>query len=158
MYFGESLRLQRFIFIFLIRFLPTKRACGQVGHLKLCCPNVRRYKLLLVNYLQMFSWFPSAETKVQKNYQCSITSVSPTCHKPMLAVVLFVATLCLLVRCLKLFVKRYVGGNTFLSVNLCVCLSIVLNRWLNTRLIMTKIGKANHAVNANSRPFCPSVA
>ena len=44
-------------------FRSTKRACGQVGNLKLLCPNVRRCKLLIFNYLQMFSWFPSAETK-----------------------------------------------------------------------------------------------
>ena len=31
----------------LIALLPTKRACGQVGNLKRCCPNVRRYKLLI---------------------------------------------------------------------------------------------------------------
>ena len=41
----------------------TKRACGQVGHLKCLCPNVRRYKLLLLSYLPMFKRFPSAETK-----------------------------------------------------------------------------------------------
>ncbi len=68
---------------------PTSRACGQVGNLKHLCPNVRRYKLLMFNYLQMFSRFPSAETKVQKNYQSSITSVSPNCHKPMLGAVIF---------------------------------------------------------------------
>ena len=39
------------------------------GHLKRLCPNVRRCKLLLLNYLQKFSRFPSAETKVQKNSQ-----------------------------------------------------------------------------------------
>ena len=63
-----------------LRLPPTKRACGQVGNLKLVRPNVCRYKLLVFNYLQKFSRFPSAETKVQKNYQCSITSVSP--HLP----------------------------------------------------------------------------
>jgi hypothetical protein len=47
---------------------PTNRACGQVGDLKLVRPNVRRYKLLLFSYLQMCNRFPSAETKVQKNY------------------------------------------------------------------------------------------
>ena len=41
----------------------------QVGHLKLNCPNVCRYKLLILNYLPMFKMFPSAETKVQKNSQ-----------------------------------------------------------------------------------------
>ena len=71
--------------VFVVRWLPTKRACGQVGNLKRCCPNVRRYKLLILSYLPMFKTFPSAETKVQKNYWCSITSVRPTCHKPMLA-------------------------------------------------------------------------
>ena len=44
---------------------PTKRACGQVGHLKHLCPNVRQYKLLILSYLPMFKRFPSAETKVQ---------------------------------------------------------------------------------------------
>ena len=53
---------------FLFGFPPTKRACGQVGNLKRLCPNVSRYKNLLFNYLQKFRWFPSAETKVQKNY------------------------------------------------------------------------------------------
>jgi hypothetical protein len=37
----------------------------QVGVLKFVCPNVRRYKLLMLSYLQMFNRFPSAETKVQ---------------------------------------------------------------------------------------------
>jgi hypothetical protein len=44
---------------------PTYRACGQVGDLKLVRPNVFRYKLLMLSYLQMFNRFPSAETKVQ---------------------------------------------------------------------------------------------
>ena len=34
-----------------------------VGHLKLLCPNVSRYKNLLLSYLQMLKSFPSAETK-----------------------------------------------------------------------------------------------
>jgi hypothetical protein len=59
---------------------PTCRACGQVGVLKLVCPNVRRYKLLMLSYLQKFKRFPSAETKVHKKSKCSITSVSP--HLP----------------------------------------------------------------------------
>ncbi len=63
-----------------VKWHPTSGACGQVGDLKLLCPNVRRYKLLMSSYLPMFSWFSSAETKVQKNYQCSITFVSP--HLP----------------------------------------------------------------------------
>ena len=42
---------------------PTKRACGQVGKLKLLRLNDRRYKNLLFNYLQKFKRFPSAETK-----------------------------------------------------------------------------------------------
>ena len=46
----------------------NEKGLWQVGHLKLNCPNVRRYKNLLFNYLQKFSRFPSAETKVQKNY------------------------------------------------------------------------------------------
>ena len=66
--------------IAVLRLPPTDRACGQVGDLKHFRPNVCRYKLLMFNYLQMFKRFPSAETKVQKNYQCSITSVSP--HLP----------------------------------------------------------------------------
>ena len=66
--------------MFVLELPPTKRACGQVGDLKLVHPNVRRYKLLMFNYLQMFNRFPSAETNVQKNYQSSITSVSP--HLP----------------------------------------------------------------------------
>ena len=71
-----------------VKLRTTERACGQVGHLKRLCPNVRRYKLLILNYLLMFKRFPSAETKVQKNYCCSITFVRPTCHKPMLCVVI----------------------------------------------------------------------
>ena len=43
----------------------TKRACGQVGDLKVVRPNVRRYKLLMLSYLQMFNRFPSAETNIQ---------------------------------------------------------------------------------------------
>ena len=67
------------------KLAANEKGLWQVGHLKLLCPNVRRYKLLLFNYLQKFSWFPSAETKVQKDSQSSITYVRPTCHKPMLA-------------------------------------------------------------------------
>jgi len=37
----------------------------QVGALKLVHPNVCRYKLLMLSYLQMLNRFPSAETKVQ---------------------------------------------------------------------------------------------
>ena len=77
----------------LVTLPPTKRACGQVGHLKRCCPNVRRHKLLILSYLQMFKRFPSAETKVQNNYRCSITYVRPTCHKPMLAVVFILSSI-----------------------------------------------------------------
>ncbi len=51
-----------------------------VGDLKLVRPNVRRYKLLIFNYLQMFGSFRLPITKVQKNYQSSITSVRP--HLP----------------------------------------------------------------------------
>jgi len=38
-------------------------ACGQVGNLKHLCPNVCRYKLLMLSYLQLFNRIPSAETK-----------------------------------------------------------------------------------------------
>jgi hypothetical protein len=48
-----------------VKWHTTNRACGQVGGLKLICPNLCRYKLLMLSYLQMFSRFPSAETKVQ---------------------------------------------------------------------------------------------
>ena len=41
-----------------LRLQPTKRACGQVGDLELVCPNVRRYKLLMFSYLQMYNRFP----------------------------------------------------------------------------------------------------
>ena len=73
-----------------------------MGALKLVCPNVCRYELLMLSYLQKFNRFPSAETKVQKNYPCSITSVSP--HLP----------------------QYYVGGSYFLSskyssVKCCLC-------------------------------------
>jgi hypothetical protein len=37
----------------------------KVGDLKLVRPNVRRYKLLMLSYLQMFNRFPFAETEVQ---------------------------------------------------------------------------------------------
>ena len=59
----------------------------KLGNLKPVRPNVRPIKLLIFNYLQMYNRFPSAQTKAQKNYKSSITSVRPNCHKPMLAVV-----------------------------------------------------------------------
>ena len=68
------------------KLAANEKGLWKLGDLKLVCPNVRRYKLLMFNYLQKFNRFPSAETKVQKNYQSSITSVRPNCHKPMLAV------------------------------------------------------------------------
>jgi hypothetical protein len=49
----------------LVGLPPTLRACGQVGDLKMVRPNVRRYKILMLSYLQKFNRFPSAETKVQ---------------------------------------------------------------------------------------------
>ena len=55
----------------------NEQGLWQVGDLKLVRPNVCRYKLLLFNYLQIFSRFPSAETKVQKNSKSSINHVSP---------------------------------------------------------------------------------
>ena len=60
----------------------NEKGLWQVGHLKLICPNVRRYKLLILNYSSMFKSFPSAEIKLQINYQCSITSVSPLAINP----------------------------------------------------------------------------
>jgi hypothetical protein len=62
-----------------------------VGDLKLVRPNVCRYKLLMLSYLQMIGSFRLPTTKVQKNSQSSITSVSP--HLP----------------------QYYVGGSAFLS-------------------------------------------
>ena len=84
-------------------FCTTKRACGQVGHLKLLCPNVSRYNLLFLSYLLMFKRFPSAETKRGGSGRPSTVrykiipkvefySVRPTCHKPMLSAVLFFVT------------------------------------------------------------------
>ena len=47
------------------KLAANEKGLWQVGNLKRYCPNVRRYKLLLFNYLPMFKRFPSAETKVQ---------------------------------------------------------------------------------------------
>ena len=41
----------------------NEKGLWQVGHLKHCCPNVRRCKLMFLNYLPMFKRFPLAETK-----------------------------------------------------------------------------------------------
>ena len=57
----------------------------KLGDLELVRPNVRRVKLLLFNYLQMFGSFRQPTTNVQKNSQSPITSVRPNCHKPMLS-------------------------------------------------------------------------
>jgi hypothetical protein len=45
---------------------PTNRACGQVGVLKLVRPNVCRYKLLMLSYLQMFGSFRQPKQKYNK--------------------------------------------------------------------------------------------
>jgi hypothetical protein len=59
---------------------PNEKVLWQVGALKLIRPNVCRVKLLMLNYLQMLGSFRPPTTKVQKNSQSSITSVSP--HLP----------------------------------------------------------------------------
>ena len=51
-----------------LRLPPTERACGQVGHLKRLCPNVRRYKLLILNYLQMFKKVSVSRNKSTKGF------------------------------------------------------------------------------------------
>jgi hypothetical protein len=44
---------------------PNEQGLWQVGVLKLVRPNVCRYKLLMLNYLQVLNRIPSAKTKVQ---------------------------------------------------------------------------------------------
>ena len=52
--------------------------------LKLVRPNVRRYKLLMLNYLQMFGSFRQPTTKVQKKFKVQLLPSAHTCHKQML--------------------------------------------------------------------------
>ena len=66
---------------------PTKRACGQVGDLKLVRPNVCRYKLLMFNYLQMFGSFRPTEQKYKRIPKVQLLPSAPTCHNTMLAAV-----------------------------------------------------------------------
>ncbi len=103
-------------FLGFFKMAHNEKGLWQVGHLKHVRPNVRRYKLLLFNYLQKFSRFPSAETKVQKNFQCSITYVSPTCHKPMLGAVAFVRPPCHLGNCFFLGIKLVLSLNAIITV------------------------------------------
>jgi hypothetical protein len=65
--------------VFKCRFIiaTNVKVLWLVGTLELVRPNVRRYKLLILSYLQMFGSFRLPK---QKNSQCSITSVSP--HLP----------------------------------------------------------------------------
>ena len=89
----------------------NEKVLWKLGNLKTFCPNVRRYKLLYFNYLQMIGQFPSAETKVQTNYRSSITSVRPNCHNTMLAAVNFSS-----------------APHCFLKDNqFCYCLSVVFS-------------------------------
>jgi hypothetical protein len=69
----------------------NEKVLWQVGALKLVCPNVRQYKLLMFNYLQMIVSFRPPEQKYKKipNVQ-SLPSV-PTCHNTMLAEVFFLS-------------------------------------------------------------------
>ena len=106
--------------VFVLGFLPTGRACGQVGDLKLVRPNVFRYKLLMFNYLQMFNRFPSAETNVQKKLpNVQLLPSAPTCHKPMLAEVR------LFLHATQILSSSFVLCHCLSYVNRCPCIVFV---------------------------------
>ena len=50
----------RFDFYFFNTVSANEKVLWKLGYLKTFCPNVRRYKLLYFNYLQMFTDVPSA--------------------------------------------------------------------------------------------------
>jgi hypothetical protein len=62
-----------------------------VGALKLVRPNVRRYKLLMFNYLQMIGSFRPPKQKYKRITKVQLLPSAPTCHNTMLCVVFFVA-------------------------------------------------------------------
>jgi hypothetical protein len=59
-----------------------------VGALKLVRPNVRRYKLLMLNYLQMLGSFRPPKQKYNRIPNVQLLPSAPTCHNTMLAAVL----------------------------------------------------------------------
>jgi hypothetical protein len=58
-----------------------------VGALKLVCPNVRRYKLLMLNYLQMFGSFRQPKQMYNRISNVQLLPSAPTCHNTMLCAV-----------------------------------------------------------------------
>jgi hypothetical protein len=60
-----------------------------VGDLKLVRPNVRRYKLLMFNYLQMLGSFRPPKQKYKSIPKVQLLPSAPTCHNTMLAAVIF---------------------------------------------------------------------
>jgi hypothetical protein len=61
-----------------------------VGDLKTFCPNVRRYKLLMLSYLQMIGSFRPPKQKYKRIPNVQLLPSAPTCHNTMLAVRAFV--------------------------------------------------------------------
>ena len=59
------LRFRDIILVMNCRYSLTanEKVLWKLGNLKTFRPNVRRYKLLMFNYLQMIGQFPSAENK-----------------------------------------------------------------------------------------------
>jgi hypothetical protein len=67
----------------------NEKVLWKVGDLKHVRPNVRRYKLLMFNYLQMFGSFRQPKQKYKRIPNVQSLPSAPTCHNTMLAVVVF---------------------------------------------------------------------
>jgi hypothetical protein len=71
------------------QFAANEKVLWLVGDLKLVRPNVRRYKLLMFNYLQMLASFRPTEQKYKRITKVQLLPSAPTCHNTMLGAVLF---------------------------------------------------------------------
>ena len=77
------------------RVATNVKGLWKLGNLKPICPNVRRYKLLMFNYLQMFGGFRPTEQKYKRITNVQSLPSAPNCHNTMLAVVfIFVVQVC----------------------------------------------------------------
>jgi hypothetical protein len=77
----------------LVIIATNEQGLWQVGVLKLVCPNVCRYKLLMMSYLQMLGSFRPPKQKYNKIPNVQILPSAPTCHKPMLVAGIVVSLL-----------------------------------------------------------------
>ena len=89
------------------KITANEKVLWLVGALKLVRPNVCRYKLLMLSYLQMFGSFRPPKQKYNRIPRVQLLPSAPTCHNTMLAVRCFFCrhSVSLFITCFECIVK-----------------------------------------------------